>query len=390
MKHLSNFLWQVQVRAAGIIFISHGLIMASWIVYIPYVKSNLDLSEGDLGRALFFMALGAFCSMLLSNRIVGRWGEGAATFGMTLAMALTVILPVAAQNYYQLCAGLLIFGASAGLQDIAMNALVAEIERREKLLIMSASHGFFSLGAMLGTAVGSFLAAFWKAPVLHIVLSSSILILGQMLIRNDYYRIWVPSDGKKENASISSGQWWILIPLVIMGSFTMMGEGAIADWSAIYIKEVNQAPEWTWGMGYVGFSLAMTFGRFQGDKLSKNLSSKLLTRLAFLLSALGAGIVLLDSVYFSILGFTCLGLGYSVVVPELFRMSANLPGIASTRGVAAVAGAGYLGFLIGPVLLGYVAETYYLSLSFALLLMMNLISLLVSSFGQDGVNKQST
>ncbi|MEO1652389.1 MAG: MFS transporter [Bacteroidota bacterium] len=380
MLHLSNFINRSQIRAGGIIFVSHGLIMASWIVYIPYVKENLGLSEGAFGRALFFMALGAFSSMLLSSRIIRQWGEGAATFWMTLGMALSVSLPIMASTYVQLCASLFVFGACSGLQDIAMNALVAEIERRQKILIMSASHGFFSLGAMLGTGLGSPLAALWKAPLLHILLSSALLILIQVLIRNTYYAVRVIEDNSSEQKQISWVHAWLLLPLIIMAGFTMMGEGAIADWSAIYLNEVNQAPEWSWGMGYAGFSLAMTLGRFQGDVLSKQLSSVMLTRLAFLVSALGAGILLLNSVVFSILGFVLMGIGFSVIVPELFRRAANQSAIASTQGLAAVAGAGYFGFLIGPVLLGYLAETYSLFFSFGLLLALNLISFLVAGF----------
>lgn len=160
-------------------------------------------------------------------------------------------------------------------------------------------------------------------------------------------------------------------PLLILGlvSFIIMGsEGGVIDWSGLYLKEVTMAPEKLWGAGFLGFSITMTLGRFLGDGISLRIGSIKIVGLGALLAIVGYGFVLTTTMNLAILGFGMVGLGLSVIIPELFRIGGNVKGVESSQGISFIAGSGYLGFLSGPVVLGFLAEKASLELSFATLL----------------------
>ncbi|TFG78798.1 MAG: MFS transporter, partial [Flavobacteriales bacterium] len=160
-------------------------------------------------------------------------------------------------------------------------------------------------------------------------------------------------------------------PLLLLGvvSFVSMGsEGAIVDWSGLYLKEISMAPETLWGLGFLAFSTMMTLGRFLGDAVSTKLGSVKIVALGALVAIVGYAMVLTTTTYMAIAGFALCGLGFSVMVPELFRIGGNVKGVASSQGVSFIAGMGYSGFLFAPPLLGYVAKNWSLVSCFWIML----------------------
>lgn len=328
------------------------------------MKDNLGIDKSQLGFAIFFLALGVFCIFPFAAMVINRLGVGKSTFYGIIMCCFAAMLPLLATNYYVLMAALFLFGASNGLTDISMNTLVTEIEKKDKVKFMAASHGFFSLGGVLA-GLGSFLIGPLSNPVLHMSMAVLLVLVVNFKFRKFYFN---DSAEEIENEPFSLK---LFKPLFLLGliSFVAMGsEGAIVDWSGLYLKEVSLAPEALWGIGFLAFQFTMTLGRFLGDGFSERIGSVKMVTLAAILAILGYLFVLTGDTYLAMLGFAINGLGFSVMVPEVFRIGGNVKGVESSQGIAFIAGSGYAGFLCAPPILGFLAENYGLTKSFVVLL----------------------
>lgn len=362
------------------VFASLNILFGTWAIYIPFVKEDLKIDKATLGIAIFFLSLGVFTIFPIASRIINRMGVGRATWVGAILICATAIFPVVAPSFLTLVIALYIFGATNGFTDISMNTLVTEIEKEDKVNFMSASHGFFSLGGVLA-GLGSFLIPVIDNRALHMVLAVLVVFAINYAFRNRYKKV-IAAPIEKEPFSFKNFKPLLLIGIV---SFIVMGsEGAIVDWSGLFLKEVSIAPEALWGAGFLGFQSLMTLGRFFGDAISARLGSVKIVALGALIAILGFVLVLTTQMYFAIIGFALTGLGFSVIIPELFRIGGNVKGVESSQGVAFIAGTGYSGFLLGPVILGFIAESFSLNLTFVTLLACSLIVLVATSV----LNKQ--
>lgn len=376
MKSLRLILSNPRYFGPSWVFASINILFGTWAIYIPTVKEKLGIDKADLGIALFFLALGVFVIFPMAARIIDWLGVGKATWYGVLFSCIAALLPLLAPNYYALMGALFLLGASNGITDIAMNTLVTEIEKEDKQNFMSASHGFFSLGGVLA-GLGSFLILAIDNPALH-MLYAVILVFVVNLIFLKHYKHIVSAPVEKQSFSLK-----LFKPLFILGilSFMVMGgEGAIVDWSGLYLQEVSMAPEALIGAGFLGFSIMMTLGRFLGDSISARIGSIKIVALGAAISVIGYLFVLTAQTNLSIVGFALIGLGFSVIIPELFRIGGTVKGIESAKGVSFIAGTGYSGFLVGPVLLGFIAEQYTLKYTFFVLLACAVI-VLVATYG---------
>ena len=346
------------------VFASINILFGTWAIYIPTVKENLQIDKSQLGFALFFLALGVFTVFPFASTIINKMGVGKATRNGVIFSCIAAMLPLLAPNYFTLAASLFIFGASNGFTDISMNTLVTEIEKEDKQKFMSASHGFFSLGGVLA-GLGSFLIGPLSNPPLHMALAVVLVVVVNAFFYRKYQTV-VAAPEEKESFSFG-----LFKPLLFLGliSFVSMGsEGAIVDWSGLYLKEISLAPEFLWGAGFLGFQLTMTIGRFLGDGISSKVGSVKMVAMASVLVILGYSFVLTTQVYISILGFAISGLGFSVIIPEVFRIGGNVKGVDSSQGVSFIAGTGYAGFLAAPPILGFLADSFSLFTCFVVLL----------------------
>ena len=372
MKSLQLILGNARYFGPSWVFASINILFGTWAIYIPTVKQSLEINKSELGLAIFFLALGVFAVFPFASAIINRVGVGKSTFYGILASCTAAMLPLLAPNYYVLMGALFLFGASNGITDISMNTLVTEIEKKDKVKFMAASHGFFSLGGVLA-GLGSFLIGPLSNPVLHMSIAVLLVLLVNFKFRKHYFSEIAE---EIENEPFSFG---LLKPLLLLGliSFLAMGsEGAIVDWSGLYLKEIALAPEALWGLGFLGFQITMTLGRFLGDGISDKIGSVKIVALGAILAILGYILVLTTDTYLSIIGFALNGLGFSVMVPEVFRIGGNVKGIDSSKGIAFIAGAGYAGFLCAPPILGFLAENYNLTRSFVVLLACGFLILL--------------
>ncbi|MCG2461203.1 MFS transporter [Flavobacteriaceae bacterium F89] len=364
MKSLQLILANPRYLGPALVFASLNVLFGTWAIYIPLVKENLQIDNASLGFAIFFLALGTFTIFPIASKIINKVGVGRSTWMGVISICITALLPLLVDSYYALMPCLFLFGAANGFTDISMNTLVTEIEKEDHKKFMSAAHGFFSLGGVLA-GLGSFLIPVINNPALHMGLAATFVIVINYIFHKNYRSIKAAPIEKKP-FSFRNFQ-----PLLILGlvSFIIMGsEGGVIDWSGLYLKEVSMAPEQLWGAGFLGFSITMTLGRFLGDGISLRIGSVRIVGLGALLAIVGYVLVLTTSMNLAILGFGMVGLGLSVIIPELFRIGGNINGVESSQGISFIAGTGYLGFLSGPVVLGFLAESASLKLSFATLL----------------------
>ena len=364
MKSLQLIFSNPRYFAPAWVFASLNIWFGTWAIYIPSVKEKLNIDKADLGIAIFCLSLGVFTIFPMAARIINRLGVGKATWYGVLLSSVTALFPLLVSNYYVLMVSLFLFGASNGLTDIAMNTLVTEIEKKDERNFMSAAHGFFSLGGVI-VGLGSFLIPWINNPFVHMVVTVAIVFLINLYLRKNYYFI---KAAPIEKEPFSLKLFRPLFLLGIIGFIAMGSEGAIVDWSGLYLKEVTLAPEVLIGSGFLAFSATMTLGRFLGDGISQRIGSIKIVVLGISIAVLGYFLVLMEATVGAIIGFAFIGLGFSVIVPELFRIGGNIKGVESAQGVSFIAGTGYAGFLLGPVILGFLAEQFSLIRSFYTLL----------------------
>ncbi len=368
MKSLLLILRTRRYFAPAWAFASLNIVVGTWAIYIPTVKDRLALDDAALGLALLAFSMGTLSIVPLSSWLIGRVGLGRITAASVVAFAFSMVPPLLAPSLLALCGCLFVAGALAGLLDVAMNSLVSELEKADDAHFMSAAHGFFSMGGVIGAGIGSLLIPFFAAPWQHALLVAGFILLTTALVAGNYISSRSPETDRGEGGfrmSLLRPLWGLaLLSFLIMGS-----EGAIEHWSKLYLLDVVKvASDQLAGFGFVAFSATMMLGRFLGDGISGRFGALRIVMGGTLLAAVGYILVLMANYGLSLLGFALVGLGFSVIIPELFRLAGKTKGVSSSEGIALVAGLGYVGFLASPPLLGFLSTLGTLSLSFTVLL----------------------
>ncbi|HEU5104033.1 MAG TPA: MFS transporter [Roseiflexaceae bacterium] len=358
------------------IFALNGLALANWIARIPDVKQQLALSDQQLGVTLFFAAIGALLAQPTVGWLIGRVGSRRMTTVMLIAFCLSVILPGLAGDMFSLMGALFVLGACNGGLDVAMNAQAALVEQRYARPIMSSFHGLWSIGGLAGAAVGGAIATQGIAVGSHLLgVAIVAMLLALVAIR------WLVVDDSEHHAS---GPSFALPPraLLLLGFIAfsvLLCEGAIADWSAVYLREGLRSTPGVAATGYAVFSLLMAAGRLTGDALALRLGPALVVRGGGALVALGIVLAVGSGVpAVAIVGFGLIGAGLSCSFPLILSAAARTPGMVASTGIAAMATAGYTGFLVGPPLIGTLAEAMTLRGALGLL---GIVGLLVAVLG---------
>lgn len=376
MSSIKIFYKNKKYFASAFLYSCFSLIFSTWVTYIPHISEKLEINEGKIGNAIFFSALGAFFMIRICRHLIDRVGVGRYAYFALISYCICFFGPFLAYNYISLCVSLFIFGMAGSSFAISLNSLAATIEKQDNLYVMSGSHGFWSIGGMIGAATGSFIAALVQNPILHISVLVLLILFVETRLKNEYYfrrgdQLEVVK--KRRSAHIKP-----LFLIALIGLVIMVSEGAIADWSALYLKKVIQIDLKFIGLGYAAFACAMMIGRFSGDSLSRKLGSWKLITIAIIIGMAGFVLVLIYNPLVSILGFFVIGLGFSVVVPEVYRLASNVEGIKTADAVSFVAATTNIGFMLGPVVLGYIAEMRTLHLSFMVLTVFVSIALFIS------------
>ncbi|MBQ4822248.1 MFS transporter [Aquimarina sp. MMG016] len=378
MNSLQLILTRLRYFGPAWVFASLNIIVGTWVLYIPQIKTKLAIDDAQLGIALFCFAMGTLTMIPLSSMIIDKIGVGKTTFYAIVIFSLLFLIPVVMPTYLTLCCSLFFVGLSGCLTDIAMNALVSDIEQEDGVHIMSASHGFFSLGGVIGAGIGSLVITYFEVALVHMLCSVIFVIATNLLI----FRVYFFIKGRKEEKEKRRYNFKLMKPLLglTMIAFLIMGsEGAIEHWSKLYLQDIVLiTSEKISGFGFVSFSAMMTLGRFLGDEVSKRFGSFAIIIGGCLISIFGFAAVLMSHFIISIIGFGLVGLGFSVIIPELFRLAGKNNGVSSAQGISFVAGFGYLGFLLSPPFLGFLSKIESLQLSFISLLAAAVIALIIT------------
>jgi fucose permease len=332
----------------------NGVVLASWVPHIPAVKTRFGLSDGALGFLLLAMAIGAVVALPLSGWLVGRYGSRAMTSTCALALCLVLPLPLLAPTVVAAGLSLVLFGGCNALLDVSMNAQAVEVERRHGRAIMSSFHALFSGGGLVGAALAGSVMALGVGDVPHVlgVALVSLIAVGAALPR---LLASPPSAGPSGPVLVRPTG-----PLARLGALAFCGllaEGAMADWSAVYLHDGLGSGPAVAALGFAAFSLAMAIGRAAGDAVVARFGPERILRTSTAMAALGltAALLIAEPVV-GIAGCGLVGLGISNVIPILFSAAGHTPGVPPGTALAAVATAGYAGFLAGPPLIGLVAD----------------------------------
>lgn len=362
------------------IFFACGVVLAAWVSRIPAIKAKLGLDVGELGLVLFSMPVGLIIAMPITGWAISRWGSHRSLTLAALACCASLPLAGLAANAWELALALFVMGFTNAAMDISMNAQAVEVEKQFHRPIMSSFHALFSLGGLLGAAAGAAAAKANLAPLPFFTLTTLVLLaLCAWAVRN-----LLPTPGQASGPRFA----WPRGPLVGLGIIlfcTGLGEGAMGDWGAVFMRQVIGTSEAVAALAFSAFSVAMVVGRLSGDWLTHHFGAVTLARSGGTLAALGLLVILLSKgPLLALLGFALVGLGYCTLFPLVFSAAGSLPGVHPGLALASVATLGYLGFLVGPPLIGLVAEATSLRISFGLVAVLAGVIAVLAGLMQPG------
>ncbi|WP_428664944.1 MFS transporter [Runella sp.] len=339
--------------SVSLIFFICGFIYTNWSTRLPSIQTLFSLNNSTLGLMLLCVAIGSLTSMPLAGWLIARRGSKYATTLSLLLFCCSLFLFPLLTVKWHLAVFFYIIGAFMGALDVAMNAQAVAIEQRYQAAMMSSFHAIFSVGMMLGALSGSFFVQFSITSHFTIVSAGSLLLAIGCLF------FLIPDTVKPSNEGVA-----FRMPdrsMLFMGLIAfcaMLGEGAMADWSTNYLKNVLQTDASVAPLGLSAFSAAMTIGRFGGDKVRTIWGDKRLIFANSALAMLGLIIALIiPSVWVAIGGLFLVGLGMSTIIPIVYSTAGHNKSLPNGVGLAMVTTLGYFGFLFGPPVIGFLADS---------------------------------
>lgn len=341
-------------RAVSAWFFLNGFVIAAWIAHVPRLKDALQTTPGPLGLALLCPALGAVLGMSAAPSLAGRFGAGRAAWVAGLLLALLVPLPIGTTSVVGLGLALLVLGVANGVMEVMMNTAAAAAELAAGRPIMSAFHGWFSVGMVAGSLGAVAALSAGLHPLAHaglVVAFVAVLLLGS--------RPTIATEVPAEAEAPASG-WAFrdrhVLALAALAFVCMFLEGGIADWSGLLAAGYG-ADTATASLAYVAFTATWATGRFAGNRLTRAFGDVPLSRLGGVLAAGGMTFAVLSESPLGVaVGSAVVGLGLANVVPILFRAGAATDPTGRGAGLAVVTSIGYAGFMVGPVAIGFLAE----------------------------------
>ncbi|MEO1017202.1 MAG: MFS transporter [Pseudomonadota bacterium] len=340
--------------AISIVFLVNGAIFGSWAPHIALTPDRLGIGAGALGLAFLAMAFGAIMAMQVTGRLINSYGSAHVTRVSGIMMCVALLGPILAPSIVLFVIGLFVLGASNGTMDVAMNAHGVAVENALQRPIMSSLHGMFSTGGFVGASMGG-ISLEVILPFQHALIATGVALV---LMAWALPRLLPASfDLRSENNTTLRLPDRALLGLGALAFFALMAEGSILDWGALLLQEEAGANPSIAALGFAAFSLTMAASRFSGDFIRHRVGLTTLVRSSALVAATGLTIGLLFQwPIVVIFGFAVTGLGLANLVPVLFTAAGSVSSQSPGNAIAAVATLGYLGFLAGPPMIGFLAE----------------------------------
>lgn len=349
---------QIATRMA---FFVAGLGMAAWAPLVPFAKTRLALDDGALGLLLLCIGAGSMLAMPFTGLLTGKFGCRRVILLAGLALCIDLPLLATMDSTGGMALALLLFGAAIGMIDVAMNIQAVIVERASGRAMMSGFHGFFSVGGIAGA--GGISAVLWLG--LTPLMASLVAVLAIALLLALAGRHLLRDSGAQEGSPlfVLPRGWVMFIGMLCFIMF--LAEGSMLDWSALFLTTLRGVEHSQAGLGYALFSITMTLGRLNGDRVVNALGRYKVVLAGSLCAALGLALaVMFNGAIIALVGFMLAGLGASNVVPILFSAAGNQRDMPANLAIASVTTVGYAGILAGPALIGFIAQLSSLTVAF--------------------------
>jgi MFS family permease len=349
------------------VFLANGIGIGAWAASIPRIKEHLALSDSTLGLALLAFAAGAIVAMPLAGRIALRVGTPRSTLCAALFFVVLLGLPGYAPSLPIAMIALFLLGMSNGSTDVLMNGHASYIETRGGKPIMSSFHAAWSVGGLIGAALGGFVASSGLPVGAGLALPAALVALiviasGMIGLRPGFEA--PPAHHEKIPFTFRNRA---LLLLGAVAFLCMVTEGSVTDWSGVYLRGVAHATAAQAATGYATFALAMTVCRLVGDLVVRRLGQQKTMWIGGGIAAFGFVLVIaFPTIVVACIGYALIGIGVSNLVPIIFS-AAGRTGPTASIGVSMAATAGYAGFLVGPPVIGFIADQLSLRFAFGLL-----------------------
>lgn len=362
--------------AVSLLFLINGFMVGSWAPKIPEFARRLELSEGQLGLMILMFGIGSLVMMPIGGAQIARHGSASVVKVLAIMLVPALLFVTLAGNAWFGVFAMVYFGGFAGAMDVAMNANAVEVEKSMRRSIMSSCHAFWSLGGLLGAGAGGFLISHFGTMTHAVILT----IAAAVMLAGAWPMIFVdaphPSEGKRKARLPMTPLPWLI---GIVALFSMVPEGAILDWGALYLRQELGASVTLSGFAFAAFSLTMAVMRFAGDLVRDRLGAVLTLRISTTMAIVGMLISgLAPDAMLVIVGFAIAGIGISNMVPIAFSAAGNMPGLAPGVGISVATFLGYSGMLFAPSLIGFIAEHTGFAIIFATLPVLFIVVLVLS------------
>jgi MFS family permease len=351
--------------ATSVFFFIAGLTFSTWASRIPAIQAKLHLSDAALGGVLFALPAGLMVSLPISGWLVSKYGSRPMLITGSICYPMILLLLASSTSVLHLVLSLFSFGLTGNLINIAMNNQAVGIETLYGRSVMASFHGLWSLAGFTGAVTGTFFVSRGYSPLIHFTIVCSTCILLVLIA----YKFTLPHDARKRQAQkifVKPDRELLLLGLIAF--CCLLCEGAMSDWSGIYFKKIVHAPASLITIGYVAFTSTMALGRFIGDWLVTKSGVHRMLQISGSIISVG----LLVAVIFPYMasataGFFLVGFGVSSVVPIVYGLAGKSTKMSAGTALAAVSTIGFLGFLVGPPLIGFIAQVVSLRWSFTLI-----------------------
>ncbi|AWV99149.1 hypothetical protein DJ013_13615 [Arcticibacterium luteifluviistationis] len=356
--------------AVSAFFFVNGFLYANLMARLPELQAFFNISNSVLGTLLFLVAAGAMTAMPFTGWLTTKYGSDGIT--RVSGILFCIFTPFVVLYPDVVFAGIFLFllGTATGSMDVCANGQAVYVERLWGKPIISSFHAVFSIGMALGAGSGGLFSHFDISLLTHLsVLCAACLVI---VIIASFHLI---SDKETTDESEeSSGFMWpskAIIPLGIIALCSMIGEGSMTDWSAIYMNTVvGKEPTFS-AIAFGVYAGGMTLGRLFGDKLTTYFGRKKLLKYDAICAIIGLGIALVHvSVFTAFLGFFLVGLGVATAVPIIFSLAGNTKGVKPAVGIAMATSIGYTGFFVGPPSIGFLSDIFGLRLALSVVLLL--------------------
>ncbi|HPZ89114.1 MAG TPA: MFS transporter [Flavihumibacter sp.] len=386
LQNTKEFLRQPSSRTIGYLFAIGSILLGIWAAAIPQIKERLALSDASFGLSLLLAPVGSLTGVMLAPSVFKRIAVGKWMLVGYTSYCLIFIAQVMAVNALMLWLALFFNGLIGFLNGVSTNATVDMVEQKENRRIMSTSHGMYSLGGFVGAGLTSIFFALHVSSNWQIIIVVALLLLGLYLQR--HYLLTNNNQIKSDTSfRLPSGS---VIGLAFICFVSFMGEGCVADWSALYLHDSLRGSRQIAGLGFAGFSIAMAIGRLNGDRWIPQVGSKRMVIIGCITASAGFLLAIgFANTITAIAGFTLIGAGFCCVVPILFSAATRVPGVSPVNGIAAVASGGLLGFLAGPSMIGMIAEEYSIATGLSVVFVLAIIAAIVAWKNDFLVNRHS-